>query len=47
MKVALILKVANHKLELYYGKGEAKWELLQVSATILTVGIEFSIKVYR
>ena len=45
MSIGLSIKVLGKGLEWYWGGGSGKWTLVQVSAVVLTIGIEFSIKV--
>ena len=45
MKIALTLSFLTWKQEFYWGRAEAKYALVELSGTVLTIGVAFSIKV--
>lgn len=45
MSIGISLRVLGKGLELYTGGGTGKYLLLAVSLTVLTIGVEFAIKV--
>ena len=45
MKISLVLSFANWKQEFYWGKPDSKWALVELSGTVLTIGVTFSLKV--
>lgn len=45
MKIALTLSLLTWKQEFYWGMTDAKHIIVELSGTILTIGVAFSIKV--
>ena len=45
MSIGVSITIMGKTLELYWGKKTTKWVLAQVSATVLTIGIELKVKV--
>ena len=45
MKISLVLTLGKWKQEFYWGRDTAKWAIVELSGTVLTVGVSFSVKV--
>lgn len=45
MKIALVIKYFGFESGFYWGKKTSKYDFIKVSATILTIGIEFVVGV--
>ena len=45
MKIALSITVFGKGYEWFWGNADAKYALVELSGTVLTIGISFSIKV--
>lgn len=45
MKISIAVMLGTMKWEAYWGNPNAKYALIQLAGTILTVGVEFSLKV--
>ena len=45
MSIGISLTILGRGIELYKGGGSGKYSLLSLSFTLLTIGIEFAIKV--
>ena len=45
MKISIAVMLGSMKWEAFWGNVNAKYALIQISGTILTVGIELSVKV--